>query len=301
MVPIVMDMPNFHPNLHHQYKAYGGWTWAFKDYYAENITQDLDDQWFAELLDACDPYSFFDRYNERNLAKFVVDGTWDEFFMPDDEQFWWSKLEQPKYFLQNPDADHSQATAVETDIPSLTTFISAYINNIQLPMVDWVISNITGNITVELFGDTSKILDAVMWHGRSCGQTRRDFRMLTLDNPCLCGVPSGEYCFNAESLFVPDNSIKPIYINNTYAKYEIGISDIPNNHWEAFELGIKYRVFDRENNDDINEEMSTDDDASTSWFLVEYGDIVFTSQISILPFNYPFPDCQGSECKGVLV
>ena len=75
----VMDMCNFHPNLHHQFKAYGGWSWAFKDYYAENITQDLDDQWFQDLLEAADPYSFFDRYNGRNISKFVVDGTWDEF------------------------------------------------------------------------------------------------------------------------------------------------------------------------------------------------------------------------------
>ena len=86
MIPIVMDMCNFHPNLHHQFKAYGGWTWAFKDYYAENITQDLDDEWFEQLLAAADPYAFFERYNERGLWKFIVDGTWDEFFMPDDEQ-----------------------------------------------------------------------------------------------------------------------------------------------------------------------------------------------------------------------
>ena len=69
-------------------------------------------------------------------------------------EIWWNKLEQPKYFSQNPDADHSQATAVETDIPSLTTFIGAYIDNSKLPTMEWEISNITGNITVELFGET---------------------------------------------------------------------------------------------------------------------------------------------------
>ena len=66
-VPIVMDMPNFHPNLKHMYQAYGGWTFAFEDYYAENITKDIDMEWVHELFLACDPYYFFDRYE--NIPK----------------------------------------------------------------------------------------------------------------------------------------------------------------------------------------------------------------------------------------
>ena len=128
------------------------------------------------------------------LLQFVVDGTYDEFFMPDDEQFWWNDFEQPKYFLINPDADHSQATAVETDIPSLSTFAGAYLNDVALPTVDWEIDDGPyGNITLFFQGNTSSIVDAVIWHGKSCGRNgktkRRDFRMISLDKPC------GEYIF----------------------------------------------------------------------------------------------------------
>ena len=296
-------MCNFHPNLHHQFKAYGGWTWAFKDYYAENITQDLDDQWFQDLLEAADPYSFFERYNDRNIEKYVVDGTWDEFFMPDDEQFWWNDLEQPKYFLMNPDADHSQATAVETDIPSLTTFIGSYLNQISLPILEWQIENQTGNITVEFYGETANIIDAVIWHGRSCGRERRDFRMLTLDNPCYCGTYNGEYCFNLESIFVPINNIIPIEMNQTYAKYVINAPEFPSNFWEAFMLGIKYKAFDRDNTtmDKEFESVQNQNDDAESWFLVDYGSMVYTTQISIVQQFYPFPDCSGEACKGTLV
>ena len=69
----------------------------------------------------------------------------------------------------------------------------------------------------------------------------------------------------------------------------------PNNHWSAFELGIKYKAFDREETDTynaINEE---------SWFAVEYSEIVMTTQISIVQAYYPFPDCLGDSCKGTLV
>jgi len=56
---MVMDMANLHPNLHHMFKAYGGWTWPFEPYYVENITRDLDTEWVQQLFEACDPYSFF--------------------------------------------------------------------------------------------------------------------------------------------------------------------------------------------------------------------------------------------------
>ncbi len=29
-------------NVHHMYQAYGGWTFAFIDYYRVNFTQDVD-------------------------------------------------------------------------------------------------------------------------------------------------------------------------------------------------------------------------------------------------------------------
>ena len=168
-------------------------------------------------------------------------------------------------------------------------------DEIKLPILEWQIENKTGNITVEFYGETSKIIDAVIWHGRSCGRERRDFRMLTLDNPCLCGTYNGQYCFNLESIFVPINNIKPVEMNETYAKYQINAPDFPSDHWTAFELGIKYKAFDR------NNQYISDIDESDSWFLVDYGSIVMTTQISIVQEYYPFPDCSGDSCKGTLV
>jgi len=31
-VPIVLDLLNLVENMHHMYRAYGGWSWAMKDY-----------------------------------------------------------------------------------------------------------------------------------------------------------------------------------------------------------------------------------------------------------------------------
>ena len=214
-------------------------------------------------------------------------------------------MDQPKYFLQNPDADHSQATAVETDIPSLTTFVGSYLNNHKLPTLNWEINNVTGNITLYFEGNTENIIDVVLWHGRSCGTTRRDFRMLTLDSPCLCGFPDGEYCFNLESIFVPEYGVQPLMMNDTYAVYKVDAPEYPSNHWVAFEIGIKYKVFDKNDNNNIlnrNTNLRTlNADEAESWFLVENGTMVMTTQISIVQDKYPFPDCSGASCKGTLV
>ena len=43
-------------NLHHMYRAYGGWTFAFDDYMAMNFTARLDDPNTQAMFDIVDPY-----------------------------------------------------------------------------------------------------------------------------------------------------------------------------------------------------------------------------------------------------
>lgn len=38
IIPIVLDVINFVENIHHQYRSYGGWSFALQDYYDMNIT-----------------------------------------------------------------------------------------------------------------------------------------------------------------------------------------------------------------------------------------------------------------------
>jgi PhoPQ-activated pathogenicity-related protein len=43
ITPVVLDLLNFVENLHHQYRDYGGWTWAMRDYWELDYTSHLDD------------------------------------------------------------------------------------------------------------------------------------------------------------------------------------------------------------------------------------------------------------------
>jgi len=46
-------------NLHHHYRAYGGWTFAFKSYYELNFTKELDNPNTQKMADIIDPICEF--------------------------------------------------------------------------------------------------------------------------------------------------------------------------------------------------------------------------------------------------
>eukprot|EP01084_Bolivina_argentea_P007444 13970_1 len=298
-IPMVFDMENMHRSLHHMWKAYGGWTFAFEDYYDENITQYLDTDGFLSIMNATDPIMFFDRYAGK--YKMPIDAVNDEFFMTDDEYYWWNEFPEPRWFQMNPDAEHSLITAIEELVPTLSTFTTLYLEDYPMPTIEWQVDNITGNISISFKGNTSQIVEAVVWHGRSCSTHMRDFRLINLDHPCRCGVPGGGYCINLESVFEP-YKIKPISIDSTSVVYEAGPSSVPDNHWSGFMVAIRVKFFNATHPYEKKKGKcygyEGQDDRT---FLVEYGEMQFTTQVSIMPKTFPFTDCQGVGCYGTLV
>ena len=103
MIPIVMDFLNVNESMEHHYRAYGGWTWLFGDYYNENYMNVFRTPEGKLLADIVDPYSYFDRYHQ--IDKYVVSGPLDPFFQPDNSLFWWNDLPGPKQFFLVPNAE----------------------------------------------------------------------------------------------------------------------------------------------------------------------------------------------------
>ena len=110
-------------------------------------------------------------------------------------------------------------------------------------------------------------------------------------------MPSGEYCLNLISLWTPIHDLQPIEMNETYAEYRANPPEFSQDYYEGFLIGLKVRIF--ETDDQETEIKNSDDDES--WFLVRYGEMVLTSQVSIVQKDYPFADCSGQSCKGTLV
>jgi PhoPQ-activated pathogenicity-related protein len=194
-VPIVMDMLNMLPSIHHMYKSYGGWTFAFKDYWNFNILEKIDTPEMLLLAEIEDPYSYIDRYT---MPKLVVNAGNDEFFMMDNTYFWWDKLPEPKNRLVVQNADHSMATGFEEALPSIAVWVTQIFDQVELPQLSWTIDWDKSFISAKSSVQPKKVL---LWYTTTCDTQRRDFRILNLNNPCQCGISYQDYCTNLKVLY----------------------------------------------------------------------------------------------------
>tara|TARA_B110000208_G_scaffold166037_1_gene204655 strand:+ start:174 stop:1187 length:1014 start_codon:yes stop_codon:yes gene_type:complete len=86
IAPLVPIVPSLVAEMHRQWMAYGGWTFAFADYLAVNLTSHIDDPVMKKLTDAVDPMNFYDRL--ARIPKVAVLSSDDEFMMMDWTNIW---------------------------------------------------------------------------------------------------------------------------------------------------------------------------------------------------------------------
>ncbi|XP_041364388.1 autocrine proliferation repressor protein A-like [Gigantopelta aegis] len=147
IAPIVMDLLHMVKNLHHHFRAYGGWTFVFEAYYELNFTRQLDNQRTQLMADYVDPISFKDTLT---MPKLVISATGDEFFLPDDSHYYYKDLIGPKYLRIVPNAEHS-CVGHEIDIFfTIKSFILSIATATPLPELTWKreLTPFGGRITV---------------------------------------------------------------------------------------------------------------------------------------------------------
>ena len=207
-----------------------------KDYYENNITSRYDDPNMQTLAEMVDPYFYRDRLT---MPKLVANSGQDEFQQPDDTHYWWNDMPEPKHFMMMPNTDHSCALGIAQLLPSIGTWYSYLVRGIEIPKVDWTISNTTGDITATVTGGTVKVKRATVWSARTCGSDspskyRRDFRLLNLDSPCACGRTLDDgTCLNQEASRWTSIDIDP----EEDGSYIAHIEADPDGRWTAFFIG----------------------------------------------------------------
>ncbi|XP_043924075.1 autocrine proliferation repressor protein A-like [Protopterus annectens] len=261
LIPIVMDELNLVKNLHHHYKSYGGWTFAFKDYYHMNITRDLDSPQLQQLADEVDPFSFNKRY--MNKSTYIISTGGDEFFVVDNSHYFFSELSGDKYLRIIPNAEHSCRGHWLSIFFSMRAFFLSTALKQNRPKIFWNRTETDKTAAIYFYTDT-KPLTIQAYHAKTLDYKRRDFRLFV-------GKPKNP----DQLLFHP-----VIWLPSKVQKKSFGIYkkefEKPKDGWLAFFIQVTYR----------GPEKSV---------------LEFTTEVHIIPDAFPFPDCTGEKCYGTLV
>jgi hypothetical protein len=209
-----------------------------------------------------------------------------------------------------PNAEHSEATGILEILPAIATFLNAVVDKEARPEFSWSIDDSSagdtaGDITVQLQpAPVGRTLEAVnMWHATTCNDKRRDFRVLNNgwgeEQTCLpCGVPvkggpkKGGLCTNLAIVWSKEALSE---VSPGSGKY-VAHRDAPaGGKWTAFFVDVTYKT------DLAPPVVRQAANGSLTWPVLPQGDFEMTTEVSVIPKTYPFPDCSGAACRGKLV
>ena len=136
IIPMVIDALNSQPVTRHHYEAYGFFAPSLEDYVNHGLfPHKLGTPEYAAVLKIEDPYEHRARPSLR-MPKFLINASGDEFFLPDNSQFYYSALPQEKHLRYVPNAKHNLANS--NAVESLIAFYDAVIHGRRRPDFSWV-------------------------------------------------------------------------------------------------------------------------------------------------------------------
>src|SRR5690242_13257969 len=136
IMPVVIDALNSEQITRHQFEAYGFFSQALEDYVRHKIIPDkIGTPEYQHILAIEDPYNYLKRERLRQMPKYMVNASGDQFFLPDNSQFYYSRIEGEKYLRYVPNAKHNMEGTDAAE--SLLAFYQAVLNNVRRPQFSW--------------------------------------------------------------------------------------------------------------------------------------------------------------------
>eukprot|EP00118_Oscarella_pearsei_P016366 m.155297 g.155297 ORF g.155297 m.155297 type:complete len:483 (+) comp38666_c0_seq1:42-1490(+) len=196
------------------------------------------------------------------MPKYIISTTGDEFQMPDDTLFYGRELPGETYYRMIPNAEHSCAGHAISLMLGMTAFFLSVVENYPRPEMWWNMTRTAEGGAITLHSPT-KPLSIQMWHATTIDENRRrDFRLLF--------DPS-----HAEPIIHPVIWFEASVTQTTEGTYYAERSN-PKLGWTAFFIQVTYEA------------------------PLE-SDMMFTTQVNIIPDTFPYPDCHGEGCRGSLI
>ena len=173
IIPTVIDALNSQAITRHHYEAYGFFSPALNDYIRHKLFPDkIGTPEYKHILDIEDAYNYRDR-DRLKIPKFMINSAGDQFFLPDNSQFYFPELKGEKYLRYVPNTKHNLQGSDARE--SLQAFYDAILNNRPRPKFSWKKEK-DGSLVVTI---EDKPLEVNLW--QATNPKARDFRLDTID------------------------------------------------------------------------------------------------------------------------
>ncbi|HIA47046.1 MAG TPA: PhoPQ-activated pathogenicity [Candidatus Hydrogenedentes bacterium] len=172
IIPLVIDALNIEDITRHHYNAYGFFSTALGDYVRHGLYPGrLGTPDFARILDIEDPYNYRHR-DSLKLPKYLINASGDQFFLPDNSQYYFSEMPGEKYLRYVPNTRHNLGDSDARQ--TMLAFYESILRGLELPEFSWKIRD-DGSISVKV-NQVPKEVN--LW--QATNPEARDFRLDTI-------------------------------------------------------------------------------------------------------------------------
>lgn len=172
IIPLVIDALNTEAITRHHYAAYGFFSSALGDYVRHGLyPYRLGTPEFDHILDIEDPYRYFQR-DRMHIPKYVINASGDQYFLPDNSQFYFADMPQEKYLRYVENAKHNLQGSDARE--SMLAFYQSIIHNSPRPKFSWTLEQ-NGPIRVTVQDKPDAVY---LW--QATNPEARDFRLDTI-------------------------------------------------------------------------------------------------------------------------
>ncbi|MFN0084252.1 MAG: PhoPQ-activated pathogenicity-related family protein [Blastocatellia bacterium] len=135
IMPLVIDALNSEAITRHHFEAYGFFSDSLKDYVNHGLfPHKIGTPEYQAVLRIEDAWHY--RHRERlKIPKFLINAAGDEFFLPDNAQFYYHEMPDEKHLRYVPNAKHNLAGS--DAVESMLAFCQSVINGARRPRFTW--------------------------------------------------------------------------------------------------------------------------------------------------------------------
>jgi PhoPQ-activated pathogenicity-related protein len=174
IIPIVIDALNSEVITRHHYEAYGFFSPALNDYVRHGLFPGkVGTPEYREILAIEDPYNYRQRPRLK-MPKLVLNASGDQFFLPDNSQFYYHDLPEEKHLRYVPNAKHNLAGSDARE--TIAAFYQMVLDGTPRPKFSWTRES-DGVLRVKV-EDTPEQVH--VW--QATNPQARDFRVDTIGN-----------------------------------------------------------------------------------------------------------------------